>query len=109
MTEQPNVGLIAVIVGFCSTLVTAAGAVVAFKPRVIRIEKDIEKLDDEKADRPEVEALRTLMNTRFDAQGREIGELKTEMIGVRSEMKKVGEGVTILLNRNGKSRRDDEG
>ena len=71
-----NLGIGALIVSAFGSLVATAKTLAGIKPRLIRAESDIGKLDDEKADKPAVTALETLMNTRFDAQGREIGEIK---------------------------------
>ena len=82
------------IVSAASTIFTAVGVVLGFKPRINRAESDIQKLDKDKADKTTITALEHLMETQFTSQGREIKEIK--------------EGVKTLLERREAHRQNND-
>jgi len=78
-----NLGIGALIVSAFGSLIATAKTLAGIKPRLARVEDDINKLDDEKAEKLEIISLETLMSTQFKSvekqfisQGREIGEIK---------------------------------
>jgi len=85
------------IVALVSSIITAAGTVMGFKPRVARLEADMkDKLNKEtfKEVKDHIDTKFKSVQTQFDSQGREIGEIKN--------------GVAQLLERRAQCRSCDE-
>ena len=79
------------IVALVSSLMTAAGTVMGFKPRIIRLEADVK----DKLNKETFKEVKAHIDTKFDSQGREIGEIKA--------------GVNKLLDRRLEPRKDNPG
>ena len=93
MDDYSRMGIVALI----SSVITAAGTVMGFKPRVARLEADMDK----KLNKETFKEVKSHIDTKFDgvqhqfeAQGREIGDIKA--------------GVNKLLERRAAGRSGDE-
>ena len=85
------------IVGVVSAAITAAGTIMGFKPRIARLEADMDKkLNKEtfKEVKDHIDTKFQGVQQQFEAQGREIGDIKA--------------GVNKLLERRANSRSGDE-
>jgi len=74
------------IVALISSMLSAAGTVMGFRPRVKRLEEDMK----EKLNKETFKEVKSHIDTKFESQGREIGEIK--------------QGVNKLLERRDKVR-----
>jgi len=81
------VKVVAPILAACASF---GAAVMAFRPRLLRAEKDIRDLEKDKLNKETFLEVKSHIDTKFEVQGREIGEIKI--------------GVHKLLERRGKSR-----
>lgn len=79
------------IVALASSILSAAGTVMGFRPRVIRLEEDMKG----KLNKETFKEVKSHIDTKFNTQGREIGEIKS--------------GIKTLLERREKDREGDRG